>query len=127
MTLRILLTILLNALALYAVSYFLGDDLFSISPTAGYIAVAIVLGILNAVIKPILSLLSLPFMLMSFGAFLAVINMVLLWLCVYLFANVLDPLGVIFTISGGVTTYLVAALILSVLNTVFYFLIKTFT
>lgn len=125
MTLRIILTVLLNAVALYIVSYFLGNDVFFISPFGGYGAVAIVLGLLNAIIKPILSLLSLPFMLMTFGAFLTIINIFLLWFCVYIFENILTPLGVIFTISGGFTSYLIAALILSVLNSIFYFIIKT--
>lgn len=126
MTLRILLTIVLNAVALYLVSYLLGENKFEITPLAGYVAVGIVLGILNAFIKPILSLLSLPFMLMTFGAFLAIINMTLLWACVYLFETALSPLGVSFIITGGIVTYLVASLILSFLNTIFYFIIKTF-
>ena len=39
---------------------------------------ALVLGILNAFVKPILNLLSLPFIILSFGLFLLVINALLL-------------------------------------------------
>lgn len=124
MVMRIVLTVAINALSLWIVSYLLGESRFDITPFAGYLAAGLVMGVLNAIVKPILSLLSLPFMLMTFGAFLAVINIALLWLCVYLFNTVLTPLGVEFIITGGIVTYTLAALILSVFNTIFYFIMK---
>ena len=41
---------------------------------------ALVLGILNAFVKPVLRLISLPFIILSFGFFLLVINALLLWM-----------------------------------------------
>ena len=41
---------------------------------------ALVLGVLNALVKPILRLISLPFIILTFGLFLVVINALLLWL-----------------------------------------------
>ena len=44
----------------------------------GVLAAALVLGILNAFVKPVLQLFSFPFIVLSFGLFLLVINAVLL-------------------------------------------------
>lgn len=45
----------------------------------GLILATLVLGILNAVVRPILIILSLPLMLLSMGFFLLIINALLLW------------------------------------------------
>jgi putative membrane protein len=45
---------------------------------------ALVLGVLNAFIKPVLSLFSLPFLVLTLGLFMTVINAMLLWLTGYL-------------------------------------------
>jgi putative membrane protein len=44
----------------------------------GVLAAALVLGILNAFVKPVFQLFSLPFIVLSFGLFLLVINAILL-------------------------------------------------
>ena len=44
------------------------------------VAVALILGLLNAWLKPILSLLSLPLTVLTLGLFMVVINSALLWL-----------------------------------------------
>ena len=41
---------------------------------------ALVLGVLNAFVKPLLRLISLPFIILTFGFFLLVINALLLWM-----------------------------------------------
>ena len=48
--------------------------------TQDLLAAALVLGLLNAFVKPLLRLLSLPFIILTFGFFLLVINALLLWL-----------------------------------------------
>jgi putative membrane protein len=44
------------------------------------VLVALILGLLNAVIKPILFFLSLPLTIVTFGLFLIVLNAIMLWL-----------------------------------------------
>jgi putative membrane protein len=51
-----------------------------VSSWPGLLAAALVLGLLNAFVRPILTLLSLPLVLISFGLFLWVINAALLYL-----------------------------------------------
>jgi len=125
---KLLLTIALNAFALYLVQFFIGNNFlitanFSIF---AYVCVGIVMGILNFIIKPILSLLSLPFVFLTFGLFLSVINMFILYLNEYLFSQIFAPdiFGITFIIKGGWITYLIASTMLSFLNSILHFIIR---
>lgn len=120
---RILLTIFINALALFLVQIFLGEDMFSILPSWGIIPVAIVMGLLNFVIKPLLSLIAFPLLFLTFGLFLSAINVFLLWLNQYLFDEILT-IGIKFEILGGWSTYILAAILLSFMNSLFHFFIR---
>lgn len=75
---RILLQILLNALAIAATAYIL-PGVHIAGPFAA-VVVAIVLGVLNAFLKPILIFLTLPATIITLGLFIAVINAVLVLL-----------------------------------------------
>lgn len=117
---------LINALALYFVVYFLGKDSIIVSsqafnPYLGYLCIGGVLGILNAVVRPILSLIALPFFFLTFGFSLAIINAFLLWCTEILFTDILPTLGIGFEITGGMLTYIIAALFLSLINSVLHF------
>jgi putative membrane protein len=74
---RLILRWIINALALLALPYVVsGIELKSF-----YIAliVAVVLGLLNAVVRPLLILLTLPVTLLTLGLFILVINALLFW------------------------------------------------
>lgn len=74
---RLILRWMINALALLALPYVVsGIELKSF-----YIAliVAVVLGLLNAVVRPVLILLTLPVTLLTLGLFILVINALLFW------------------------------------------------
>ncbi|NNF12749.1 MAG: phage holin family protein [Gemmatimonadetes bacterium] len=86
-----------NALAL-AVAAWLIDG---IQMTGGFwdiLVVALVFGILNAILKPVLLFLSLPFLIVTLGLFALVINAVMLLIT----ANLLDD----FAVSGFWTAVL---------------------
>jgi len=74
---RILLVWLLNALALIAVAYLMP----SITVTSFWSALvaALILGLVNAVIRPVLILLTLPVTVITLGLFILVINGLLFW------------------------------------------------
>lgn len=120
---RLIFTVLINAGALLLVQYLLGSDRFMISPSWGFLAVGLVMGFLNFIVKPILSLLSLPLVLVTFGLFLSVINVLLLYFNTYLFAEIFT-VGIDFVISGGVVTYAIASFLLSIINSIFHFFIR---
>ena len=74
---RILLVWLVNALALIAVAYLMP----SISVTSFWTALvaALVLGLVNAIIRPVLILLTLPVSVLTLGLFILVLNGLLFW------------------------------------------------
>lgn len=74
----IIISLLVNAVAVFATGYILPGIQIDNFVTA--VIVAIVLGILNAIVKPILVLLTLPINLITFGLFIFVINAVLILL-----------------------------------------------
>ena len=76
--LKILLVWLVNALALMAVAYLLPGIQVAGFVTA--LVAALVLGLINAVIRPVLVLLTLPATLLTLGLFIFVINGLLFWL-----------------------------------------------
>lgn len=57
---------------------------------------AVILGLVNAVVRPILRFLSCPLVLLTLGLFLLVINAFTLWLA----AQIAGALGIPFTIDG---------------------------
>jgi putative membrane protein len=74
---RLLLVWLINAIALMAVAYLLPGIAVANFITA--LIAALVLGLVNAVIKPIVILLTLPATLLTLGLFIFVINGLLFW------------------------------------------------
>ena len=74
---RIVLVWLLNTLALIAVAYLVPSITVS-SFTAALVA-ALILGLVNAVIRPILVILTLPVTILTLGLFIFVINALLFW------------------------------------------------
>lgn len=76
---NLLIRILLTAVLVLVLSYFLPGVAVNSFTTS--IIVAVVLGLLNIFIKPILVLFTLPVTVFTFGLFLLVINAVIILLC----------------------------------------------
>ena len=75
--LKLLLVWLINALALLAVAYLMPSIAVASFTTA--LVAALILGLVNAVIRPILILLTLPATILTLGLFIFVINGLLFW------------------------------------------------
>ncbi len=70
--------VVINAIALFIISYFnLGLKLENIGQT---LIAALVLGLLNAIVRPILGFLSLPITILTLGLFALVLNAFMFWL-----------------------------------------------
>jgi putative membrane protein len=102
---KLLLVWLLNALALLAVAYLVPG--IHVAGFAAALVAALVIGLVNMFIRPILVLLTLPITLLTLGLFILVINGLLF----YVVANWLQGFDVT-TISAGI----VGALLYSVLS-----------
>ena len=74
---RLLLTWLINALALLAIKYIMPSITVDSFVTA--LIVAIVLGFINTLIRPIFVILTLPVTILTLGLFIFVINGLLFW------------------------------------------------
>ncbi len=73
----------ITVVALYVAYLILPRDLMSIQGTSAWLAfavMAVVLGLVNVFIRPILKLLSCAFLVLTVGLFMLVINAFLLWL-----------------------------------------------
>ncbi len=74
---RFLLSWLLNALALLAVAYLVPD--IHVTGLGAALIAAVVIGLVNMLIRPLLVILTLPVTVLTIGLFLLVINGVLFW------------------------------------------------
>jgi putative membrane protein len=75
--LRILVVWLINAASLAAVAYLMPS--VSIDSPGAALAAALVLGLVNALVRPVLVLLTLPVTILTLGLFIFVINGLLFW------------------------------------------------
>jgi putative membrane protein len=108
-----IIRLLVNAAALLIVAYFL-PGVHVASFTAAIIA-ALVLGIVNAVLRPILFVLTLPAVILTLGLFTFVINAITFWIVAHL--------GLGLTVDGFWSAFL-GALVLSIVSYVLSSVVK---
>jgi putative membrane protein len=75
---RLILTWLINAAALMALPYLMHS--VTVTNVGAALVAALVLALVNTLIRPVLVLLTLPVTLLSMGLFILVINALLFWL-----------------------------------------------
>jgi putative membrane protein len=103
---RFVLRLLITALAVLLASY-LFNPLIQVDSLASALVFALVLGLLNAFLRPILLLLTLPLTLLTLGLFTLVVNGIVFWVAQ------LFPFGVRVQDFGGA---LLGALVVSVVS-----------
>lgn len=112
---KLLIKLLLNGLAVFAMAALLPDNGIAISGYWYAIIVAIVLAVLNTFLKPLLVLFTIPITVVTLGLFLLVIDALILWLA----GSLLDG----FYVNGfwwALLGSLILALITSVLERLVY-------
>jgi putative membrane protein len=107
---HVLLRLLVNAAALWVATRLVPGISYT-GDGASLFGVALVFGVLNVMIKPILFLLSLPFIIVTLGLFTLVVNAVMLLIT----AAVSDALGLGFFVNGFVPA-LMGALVVTVVS-----------
>jgi putative membrane protein len=119
-----LVRVIINALALAIACWILtGLDITTqgngmVAVVLGYLFIGLIFGLVNAFIKPIVSLLSLPITILTLGLFTVVINAGML----YLTSWISSYTTVHFTIDTFFWTAVFAALIISAISLVASFL-----
>ncbi len=76
---RFLLRLLINAAALWVATKIVPGISANSGPIT-FLAVALVFGLLNALVRPVVTMLSCPLLILSLGLFTFVINAFILWL-----------------------------------------------
>ncbi|GAA4655723.1 phage holin family protein [Arthrobacter cryoconiti] len=119
---KIVVRVLINAVALWVAAWLLPG--VNIAPTGAsgletsnatvntvvaFIFLGVVFGIVNALVRPVLKVLSLPVTILTLGLFTIVINAAMLWLTAWLSSYT----PVHFTIDSFFWTAILAALIIS--------------
>jgi putative membrane protein len=113
----LLLKVVVNALALAAAAWLLGGITVTGSGhgqgqrVVTLVVVAVIFGVVNALVRPVVKLLSLPFIIVTLGLLIFVINALMLLLTSWLAGQ----LGVGFHVSGFWTA-VVGAVIVSVVT-----------
>jgi putative membrane protein len=107
---RLLLRILINAAALWVATQIV-PGVTHTGPWFSLLLVALVFGLLNALVRPILKLLTCPLILLTLGLFTFVINAIVLWLT----SAVSESLGIGFHVAGFVPAFL-GALVVTVVS-----------
>lgn len=108
-----ILRILLSALAVVILSKTLPNVSVDSYDTA--IIVAIVLSLLNFIVRPILVILTLPVTILSFGLFLLIINAIIILLASYF----IDGYSV-----NGLLWAIIFSILLSILQSILYSILK---
>lgn len=116
---KLLLRLLGNALALYAAAWFVPGIYVDSSGWLVWIVMGLVLGLINAIIRPVLKLLTCPLIIVTLGLFTLVINALTLQLAFWLG----QQLGLGFYVDGFWPAFW-GALIISVVSFVLNLLLK---
>jgi putative membrane protein len=107
---RLLLTWLINALALFALPYLMSS--VTVTHFGAAFVAALVLGLVNTLIRPALVLFTLPVTVVSLGLFILVINALLFW-------------GVTHLVNGIAVTGFWSAFIASILYSIISWALST--
>jgi putative membrane protein len=109
---RFLLRLLATAAALWVAVYLVNGIVYEGSPI-GLLGVALVFGVVNAFIRPILRMLTFPVVVLTLGLFIFILNAFLLWLT----AQLAQAVGLQFHVTGFWAA-IVGAVIIGVVSTV---------
>lgn len=107
---RLLLRLLINAAALWVATQVVSGISFT-GDWRLLLVVALVFGVLNVLVKPVLMILTFPFLFLTLGLFLLVLNAFMLWLT----SAASEALGLGFHVEGFWAAFL-GALVVSVVS-----------
>lgn len=119
----VLVRIVINGLALWLAAVIvpgihIGEQGDTSHKVATVVVVAIIFGIVNAILKPILTLLSLPFIVVTLGLFLLIVNAILLQLTSWIAGNLDLAFHVDHFFWDAVFGGLIIAVVASILNAI---------
>jgi putative membrane protein len=109
---RFLLRLIVTAAALWVAVRFVPGITYT-GGVLGLLGVAVVFGLINALVRPLLAMMTCPLVLLTLGLFLLVLNALMLWLT----AAVAGQLGLQFGVAGFVPAF-VGSLVVSITSAI---------
>lgn len=116
---KLLVRWVITTLALFAAALIVKGIRVSGTAWLAYALMAIILGLVNAIVRPILKVLTCPLILLTLGLFTLVINGFTMWLS----ARIANALGIGFYVDGFWPAFW-GALIVSVVSVILSALVK---
>lgn len=108
----LIIRVLISAVAVFIASYFVPGVVVNGFGTA--LVVAVVLGLLNAFVKPVLTVLTIPITVLTLGLFLIVLNVLMVYLTDYLVDGFRVSgfiAAILFSIVVSIVTWLIDAVV----------------
>lgn len=75
---HLLLRLLINALAFYLIARFVPG--FHVSSFTAALIAALIFGVVNAIVRPLVILITLPLTILTLGIFILIVNALMIWL-----------------------------------------------
>ncbi|MCB0061480.1 MAG: phage holin family protein [Caldilineaceae bacterium] len=107
---RLLIRLVINAVALWIAATYI-DGIMMVSDVGGVLFVALIFGVINAIIKPIIDLFTCPFYIITLGLFTLIVNALMLMLTGQLSGGRLVVDGFLPAFLGGIVISLVSTLL----------------
>lgn len=111
---KLLVKLAISAAVIFGVAYFSGSGLLIVDGWQAAALGALVLGVVNTFIRPIVKLLTLPINLLTLGLFSLVINTLMLYLVSWIVPG-MDTVGIFRTFF--------AAIVISVITTILFWFV----
>lgn len=111
----ILIRIIIYALSIALTAALLPGITVANNDIGTLLVIGLVFGLVNAIVKPILMLLTCPFVILSLGLFILVINGLLLMITDSLLGDTFNVDGLLWAIIGGIVMSLISMVLESIL------------
>jgi len=112
----LLVRILVNAIALAITAAVTPKIYFVDKSVWSWLLMAFMLGVLNALLKPVLQFLTLPFIFVTYGLVVVMVNSLLLWLLSFIFPNRFAVENLLWVLLGGLVLGLLSSFLESLLG-----------
>jgi putative membrane protein len=112
----LLVRILVNAIALAITAAVTPKIYFVDKSVWSWLLMAFMLGVLNALLKPVLQFLTLPFIFVTYGLVVVMVNSLLLWLLALIFPDRFAVENLLWALLGGLVLGLLSSFLESLLG-----------
>ncbi len=107
---KLIVSFLINAVSIWAAAQIVGG-IYLASDLVTILVVTLIFGVVNTIIRPILSLVTCPFYILTLGLFTFIVNALMLMLTAYIAGPSFEVQGFIPALLGSILISLVSAVL----------------